>query len=184
MRTLSESGPVGDLAPAGSAVQPERNHLGDTLDNLAKRAGAVDVFKDAASPLFKVGQGRGFLPNAPLQRPASNANGNDHQKQQADDQHEVTHIQPRRPRDDGDVVNVAHQDVEGHLAVERIRVSEHADARDANVCAYGNLAHGAQGEGTCCARMADDGGEQVAVGIEHIFVLRGLANLGNYLAFN
>ena len=96
----------------------------------------------------------------------------------------MAYVQPRRPHDDRDVVNVAHQDVERYLAVERIRVSKHADARDANVRADRNLAHGVKRASACCAWMTDDGGEQVTVGVEHIFVLRDLPNLGNYLAFD
>src|SRR5271169_2052974 len=32
--------------------------------------------------------------------------------------------------------------------------------------------------------MANDGGEQVTAGVEHILILGGLSNLSNHLAFN
>ena len=96
----------------------------------------------------------------------------------------MAHIQPRRAGDDHEVIDVAHQDIERHLAVKGIRVSEHADSGYANARTHGNLAHGAEWGRACCARMANDGGKQVAVGIEHVFVLGGLPNLGHDLALD
>ena len=165
-------------------MQAERHHLRDALEDLAERTGVVDVLKDAASPLFEIGQRRGFPSNAPFDGQASETDGDDDQKQQADNQDQVAHIQPGRPRDDCDVVDVAHEDIKGYFAVEGVRVFQHADTGDADARADGNLAHGFERDWACCAWMADDGGEQVTVGVEHILVLGGLTHFGYHLALH
>ena len=50
-----------------------RNDFGDLLDDLAKRAGAVDVFENAASAALEVGQRGGFLADPAFQDPAPDA---------------------------------------------------------------------------------------------------------------
>src|ERR1035438_585090 len=45
---------LADLAPARRAIQHVRNHLRDVLDNVAQWPRAIDVFEDAAAPLFQL----------------------------------------------------------------------------------------------------------------------------------
>ena len=59
-RAVPEQRPVGDLAPAGRAMEPERNQFRDLFDDFSQRAGAVDVLENAAAPLFNVSQCGGF----------------------------------------------------------------------------------------------------------------------------
>jgi hypothetical protein len=111
-------------------------------------------------------------------------NGENQHDQQADKENEVANVQQRGPREHNYILRGAHQNIEGYLAVERIRVGEHADARHANMRANRNLTHGVKRDRACCAGMAHDGRQQVTVGIEYILILCGLPNLGNHLAFH
>src|ERR1035438_8074493 len=52
-RTNSDHCPVGDLAPAWGAIQAERDHLCDLIEDIAECLRSVDILEDAASLLFE-----------------------------------------------------------------------------------------------------------------------------------
>src|ERR1035438_5312977 len=131
-RTVSQLGSVCDLAPAGSAAQLEGDQLRDLFDDFSEWPGAVDVFENAAAPLFDEGQTGGLPAHSVLDGPAPGADREDDQKQHADENYEVANVQQRGSGDDRNIVRSAHEDVERHLAVEWIRVLDDADAGDAD----------------------------------------------------
>ncbi len=139
-RPVAQGGSVRNPAPARRAIQPNGNELGDPLQNFGQRLGMVDVFQDLAATAFDVGKGADAAPVLAFHVQRANAKGEDHRQQEANNRDQVAHIQPRWLGDDNDVVKVAHQDIEGYLAVEGVWIFQHADAGDADECADWNLA--------------------------------------------
>ncbi len=107
----------------------------------------IDGFENFASATLDIRKGADAATVTAFHVPRTNANGDKQREQDANDQDEVWHIQPRRPGDDHDVINAAQQDAEGDFAIEWVCVGEHAEAGDAMRAPRGTPRMGGNGAG-------------------------------------
>ena len=170
-----------NLAPARRPPQLEGDQCRNLLQNLSQRPRVVYVFQNPAAALLNVRHGRGSVPRLVLDVPSPRAHDYDDNQQHCDQVKQVRHVQPRRARENLDVVNRAHHDVERNLAIERVGVGQHADAGYANTRADGNRLHRRYRNRAHRAGMAQDRREQVSIALEYVLILRGLAHLRDHL---
>src|SRR5579862_102012 len=198
-RWLAEARSVVDIAPAGCAIEAVGNHLGDVLDDVAQGFRAVDIFKDSAAALLKLGNapllrgvrfalrgdGNRLLVDASTQGPVPNAEADEDEEEESDQADQVADGEKRRSRGDGNIVRGAQQDVEGYAGIEGVRRVCEANAGDAHVGSDIHMLQGWSGIATrVFCRMFVDRGKEITAGLQLVFVFLDSANFGNDLAID
>jgi hypothetical protein len=130
MRVIAKSGAVGNLAPARHALQLERDHLRDIVDDLRERALAIDIGEDLSSLTFHVGNVCDLSAPLSLADPGLQTHQEEQQNKKPNNNEEIADGEQWRPCHNPDVIERTQQNVEGNFlsGVDYAGVGDYADS--------------------------------------------------------